>query len=95
MEVGRAHFEENFVKKQKVLEARPIRPPQGRSKVGTGRTETHHRKKKHDFYKKNVFFSQNTSMVASWAPAAQGPSHDATFYASWAHPFYFCKLHTF
>ena len=34
-------------------------------------------------------------MVASWAPAAQGPSHDVTFYASWAHPFYFCKLHTF
>ena len=50
--------------------------------------------KKHVF-SKNTFFSQNTSMVASWAPAAQGPSHDATFYAPWAHPFYFCKLHTF
>ena len=34
-------------------------------------------------------------MVASWAPAAQGPSHDVTGYAYWAHPFYFCKLHTF
>ena len=29
----------------------------------------------------HTFFSQNTSVVASWAPAAQGPSHDATFYA--------------
>ena len=34
-------------------------------------------------------------MVASWAPAAQGPSHDVAFYAYWAHAFYFCKLHTF
>ena len=34
-------------------------------------------------------------MVASWAPAAQGPSHAATFYASSLHSFYFCKLHTF
>ena len=47
------------------------------------------------FFQKNTFFSQNTALVASWAPAAQGPSHDATFYASWAHSFYFCKLHTF
>ena len=51
--------------------------------------------KKVRFFKKNTFFSQNVSMVASWAPAAQGPSHDATFYASWAHPFYFCRLHIF
>ena len=29
----------------------------------------------------HTFFSQNTVVVASWAPAAQGPSHDATFYA--------------
>ena len=34
-------------------------------------------------------------MVASWAPAAQGPSHDATFYAYCLLGFYFCKLHTF
>ena len=34
-------------------------------------------------------------MVASWAPAAQGPSLAATFYASSLHGFYFCKLHTF
>ena len=34
-------------------------------------------------------------MVASWAPAAQGPSHAATFYASSLVGFYFCKLHTF
>ena len=34
-------------------------------------------------------------MVASWALAAQGPSHDATFYAYCLLGFYFCKLHTF
>ena len=45
--------------------------------------------------KKNTFFSLNVSLVVSWAPAAQGPSHDVTGYAYWAHPFYFCKLHTF
>ena len=32
---------------------------------------------------------------ATWPPASQGPSLDATFYATWAHSFYFCKLHTF
>ena len=31
--------------------------------------------------KKNTFFLLNVSLVVSWAPAAQGPSHDATFYA--------------
>ena len=34
-------------------------------------------------------------MVASWAPAAQGPSHDATFYAPSFLRNNFCKLHTF
>ena len=34
-------------------------------------------------------------MVVSWAPAAQGPSHDATFYAYCLLGFDFCKLHTF
>ena len=33
-------FKENFVKTQRVLEARPIRPPQGRSKVGSARPVT-------------------------------------------------------
>ena len=51
--------------------------------------------KKIRFFQKNTFFSQNTSVVASWAPAAQGPSHAATFYAPCLHSFYFCKLHTF
>ena len=35
------------------------------------------------------------AVSATWAPASQGPSLDATFYASWAHSFYFCELHTF
>ena len=34
-------------------------------------------------------------MVVSWAPAAQGPSHDATFYAPSFLRNNFCKLHTF
>ena len=51
--------------------------------------------KTHTFLKKKHVFSQNVSLVVSWAPAAQGPPHDATFYAYCLLGFYFCKLHTF
>ena len=52
----RALFEENFVKTQKVLEARPIRPPQGRSEVGTQRLL---KLKNTRFWKKTHFFTKH------------------------------------
>ena len=80
---GRATFWEKFVKKQESLGTRPIRPPQGRSKVGTGCAVTKHSWKKQVFFEKNMFFFRETrSAGTSWAPASQGRSHDATFYAS-------------
>ena len=91
---SRAFNGEDFVKIAKRLGAQPIRPPQGRSKVGTQRPVTKHSWKKHMVFL-NTFFSQNTALVASWAPAAQGPSLAATFYAYCLLGFYFCKLHTF
>ena len=91
----RVTFWEKFVKKLKRLELRPIRPPQGCSKVGSARPVTKHIWKKHVFLKKTCFFRKTRSAITSWAPASQGRSHDATFYARCLGDLTICILQTF
>ena len=70
------------MKKQKRLGTRPIRPRQGRSKVGSGRPDLNSNQKNRVFFEKIRFLQKTRSVGTSWAPASQGPSLAATFYAS-------------
>ena len=91
----RALFKESFVKKQRVLGARPIRPPQGRPKVGSGRPETSQRKKKHVFFKKTRFFHK----TLLWLPRGRRPLRVPLMMQlsmrALSKRNNFCKLHTF
>ena len=78
----RAQNEENFVKKQKRLGTRPIRPRQARSKVGTARPVLNTNQKNHVFCKKTRFVQNAKIVQDTWAPASQGRSLVATFYAT-------------
>ncbi len=80
-EPRRVFFLRNFVKKQKRLKTRPIWPRQGRSKVGSGRPDLKHNWKNRVFFEKIRFLQKARSVSTSWAPASEGRSLAATFYA--------------
>ena len=94
-QVGRATFWEKFVKKQNRLGTRPIRPRQGRSKVGSARPDLKHNWKNRVFFEKIRFLQKTRSVGTSWAPASQRRSLVATSYASCLGDLLICKLHTF
>ena len=91
----RALFKESFVKKQRVLEALPIRPPQGRSKVGSGRPATEESRKKHVFFKKARFFHKTRVRLPRGRRPLRVPLMMPLSMRALSKRINFCKLHTF